>query len=287
MSTLVSLFETMEYINENIAEDVTVNQCSENAELSTQIFIEQFKQYMGYSPYRYIKELRFELAAKVFGDQSQTTFTNTLLQKIELTIPEEKGVPKAEFQKKDISCIEDLNEIEKMVVFLSMAEQEEGLKKIYYSEHKKIYDSLIKKGFIYKNTLEYQKERKELVKKYFEDYSTLISEAMKVCTELSEVYLKVFKNKSLPIILFYSFVRAMAVKGELKNTVFSKYKECADCKFLTATLGDVRIIREQIIQEYKEKGIIISGNEIFCLGNGSGRCTEYCPAGLNVNAKNV
>lgn len=280
MSTLISLFETMEYINENIAEDVTVSQCSENAELSTQIFIEQFKQYMGYSPYKYIKELRFELAAKVFGDQSQTRFSNTLFEKKELTIAAVGDELRGEFQKNEISCIEDLNEIEKIVLFLSAEEHEENLKKVYYAEHKKIYDSLIKKEFFHRNTLEYPKEIKELVKKYSEDYYTLISEAMKKCTELSAVYSKVFKSKPLPILLFYSFVRAMAVKGEMSDTVFTEYKECADCKFLAATLGDVGIIREQILQEYKEMDIILSGNEIFCLGIGSGRCTEYCPAGL-------
>jgi AraC-like DNA-binding protein len=272
----------MEYINENIAEDVTVNQCSENADLSMQIFIQQFRQYMGYSPYKYIKELRFELAAKVFGNQNQNWFTNTLHEEKERELTNADTVSdgaRVQFQKAGSSCVEDLNEIEKIILFLTAAEHEESYIKIYYSEHKKIYDSLINKEFFHANTLEYRKGKKELVKKYSEEYFILISEAMNTCTALSEVYSKVIQKKPLPILLFYSFIRAMAVKGGMTATVLNEYKKCTDCKFLAATLGDVDMIREQIIQEYKDKNIILSSKDIFCLGIGSGRCSEYCSAG--------
>lgn len=63
----------------------------------------------------------------------------------------------------------------------------------------------------------------------------------------------------------------------LSSTNFYIYEKCAKCKFLSATLGDANFIREQVIQEYKESNIILSIEEINCLGFGSEICaTKYC-----------
>jgi AraC-like DNA-binding protein len=64
MSTLVSIFKSIEYINNNIIEDITIEQCSKIADMSIPYYIKKFKEIMGYSPYNYIKKRRLELSIR-------------------------------------------------------------------------------------------------------------------------------------------------------------------------------------------------------------------------------
>lgn len=284
MSALISIYEAIEYINENIADDITVDQCSENADLPTPEFIEQFIQVMGYSPYKYIKKLRLNLGTeavmkqnKIFEFSALNGYKN---REEEISNSQQEFVTATlEHQKTGIKCtIDELSDIEKIVAFLPAPKDREQSGNLYYTEHKEIYDELIKKGFFDKDTLDYRREAKELTKDYSYEYTKLILELIKTCSNLSEVYSKAYKRKPLPILLFYAFVKEMAVNGLLEATVFNEYKKCALCRFLAATLGDADFIREQVIQEHKDKNITISGNETYCLGLSSGKCaTLHCP----------
>lgn len=283
MSTLVSIFESIEYINKNISDEITIDQCSKIADMSIPYFIEKFKQIMGCSPYKYIKKRRLELSTQSLlkqnrildiavdhGYGSNEAYTRAFLQ--------EYGVPPSEYRKAGIECtIEELSDIEKIVAFLPAPRHKEYFGDLYYLEHKEIYDFLIKKGFFDEKTLDYKTEAKQLTEKYSHEYSQIIMSVIKISKTLPEVYSRVSKIKPLPILLFYSFVKELADNGLLKSTIFNTYEMCTKCKFLLATLGDANFIREQVIQENKNRNINLSIEETYCLGFGSEKCLNiYC-----------
>ena len=283
MSTLASIFESIEYINENITDEITIERCSKIADMSIPYFIEKFKQILGYSPYKYIKKRRLELSTQSLlkqnriidiavdnGYGSNEAYTRAFLQ--------EFGMTPSEYRKAGIKCtIDELSDIEKIVAFLPAPRHKEYFGDLYYSEHKEIYDSLIRKGFFDENTLDYRIEAKQLTEKYSYEYSQIIISVMKMSRNLSDVYSKIWKIKPLPILLFYSFIKELAENGLLSSTIFHKYEMCTTCKFLSATLGDANFIREQVQQEYKNNNINLSIEEINCLGLGSEKCiTNEC-----------
>lgn len=49
----------------------------------------------------------------------------------------------------------------------------------------------------------------------------------------------------------------------------------AKCNFLISTLGDANFMREQVVQDYKNRNIYFSVEEITCLGVSSGN-RKYC-----------
>ncbi|ABX43487.1 helix-turn-helix domain-containing protein [Lachnoclostridium phytofermentans] len=278
MSNLTSIFDSIEYINKNIPDVITIEQCSKIADMSIPYFIESFKQIIGYTPYKYIKKRRLELSTQSLlkqnrildiavdnGYESNEAYTRAFLL--------EYGIAPSEYRKAGIECaIDELSDIEKIVAFLPAPIHKEYFGDLYYLEHKEIYDSLIRKGFFDKNTLDYRIEAKQLTEKYSHEYSQIIICVMKISNSLPEVYSKVSKIKPLPKLLFYSFVKDLADNGLLKSTIFNTYMRCTKCKFLLATLGDANFIREQVIQEYKNRNINLSIEEINCLGFGSEKC---------------
>lgn len=283
MISLVKIFEVIKYINENSTEELSVEQCSKMADMSVPYFIEKFKRIMGYSPYKYIKKKRLEFSTKSLlkqnriieiafdnGYESNEAYTRAFLQ--------EFGMTPSEYRKNGIKCtIEELSDIEKIVAFLPAPRHKEYCGDLYYIEHKEIYDSVISKGFFDENTLDYRIEAKQLTEKYSYEYSLIILSMMKISNTLSDVYSKVTKIKPLPILLFYSFVKELADNGLLNSTCFNKYEVCAKCKILLATLYDANFIREQVIQEYKDRKFKLSIDEIYCLGLSSEKCvTNYC-----------
>lgn len=283
MSALVNIFKSIEYINKNITEEIKIEQCSKIADMSIPYFIKKFKQIFGCSPYKYIKKRRLELSTQLLlkqnrildiavenGYGSNEAYTRAFLQ--------EYGMAPSEYRKAGIKCtIEELSDIEKIVAFLPAPRHKEYFGDLYYSEHKEIYDSLIRKGFFDENTLDYRMEAKQLTEKYLYEYSQIIISVIKISNSLSEVYSKVSRIKPLPILLFYSFIKDLAENGLLTSTNFYKYKMCTKCKFLSATLGDANFIREQVIKEYKNININLTIEEIYCLGFSSENCiTKYC-----------
>lgn len=283
MSALVNIFKSIEYINKNITEEIKIEQCSKIADMSIPYFIKKFKQIFGCSPYKYIKKRRLELSTQLLlkqnrildiavenGYGSNEAYTRAFLQ--------EYGMAPSEYRKAGIKCtIEELSDIEKIVAFLPAPRHKEYFGDLYYSEHKEIYDSLIRKGFFDENTLDYRMEAKQLTEKYLYEYSQIIISVIKISNSLSEVYSKVSRIKPLPILLFYSFIKDLAENGLLTSTNFYKYEMCTKCKFLSATLGDANFIREQVIKEYKNININLTIEEIYCLGFSSENCiTKYC-----------
>lgn len=284
MSSFVKIFEVIRYINENITEELSVEQCSKMSDMSVPYFIEKFKRILGYSPYKYIKKKRLELSTKSLlkhnriidialdnGYESNEAYTRAFLQ--------EFGMLPSVYRKNGIKCtVEELSDIEKIVAFLPAPRHKEYSGDLYYIEHKEIYDSVLSKGFFDESTLDYRIEAKQLTEKYSYEYSQIILSMMKISSTLSEVYSKVTKIKPLPILLFYSFVKELADNGMLNSSCFKEYEVCAKCKFLLATLYDANFIREQLMQEYKERGFKLSIDEIYCLGLSSEKCVfKYCP----------
>ncbi len=283
MSALVNIFKSIEYINKNIASEITIEQCSIIADMSVSYYIDKFKQILGYTPYNYIKKRRLELSIPLLlrqnrildiavdnGYGSNEAYTRAFLQ--------EYGMAPSEYRKAGIKCtIEELSDVEKIVAFLPAPRHIEYFGDSYYSEHKEIYDSLIKKGFFDDKTLDYRIEAKQLTEKYSYEFSQIILSLIKLSDNLSEVYSNVLKIKPLPILLFYSFIKELAENGLLDSTAFHKYVICANCKILSATLGDANFMRKHVIQEYKDRNIILSIEDISCLGFGSEKCiNKYC-----------
>lgn len=283
MSALVNIFNSIEYINKNITAEITIEQCSKITDMSVPYYIEKFKQILGYSPYKYIKKRRLELSTQLLlrqnrildiavdnGYGSNEAYTRAFLH--------EYGMTPSEYRKAGIKCtIEELSDVEKIVAFLPAPRHKEYFGDLYYSEHKEIYDSLIKKGFFDDKTLDYRIEAKQLTEKYSYDFAQIIMSLIKTSDNLTEVYSKVIKIKPLPLLLFYSFIKEIAENELLDSTVFHKYLICAKCKFLSATLGDVNFIREQVIQEFKNRSINLSIEDINCLGYRSDKCiNKYC-----------
>lgn len=272
MSTLAKIFESINYININIKDEITIEQCSKIAGMSTTYYIEKFKDFVGYSPYKYIKKRRLELS-------SQSLLRQTNILEIAVyngygsneaytrAFQKEYGMTPSEYRKTGILCtIEELSDIEKIVAFLPAPRHKEYFGDLYYLEHKKVYDSLIRKGFFDENTLDYRIEAKQLTEKYSYEYSQIILNVIKVSSSLSEVYSKMSEIKPLPRLLFYTFMKELAENGLISSSIFYKYENCAKCKYLLATLGDANFIRKQVIQEYKGRIIIPSIDEINCLG---------------------
>lgn len=285
MSTLVRIFKSIEYINTNLTTDINISieQCSQIANMSVPYYIESFKQILGYSPYQYIKKCRLELSTRSLlrhdrildiavdnGYGSNEAYTRAFLH--------EYGMSPSEYRKAGIECtIDELSDIEKIVAFLPSPRHTQYFGDQYYSEHKEIYDSLIRKGFFDDKTFDYRQEAKQLTEKYAYDFEQLIISLMKTGNNLSEVYSRVCEIKPLPILLFYTFIKEMADNGMLDSTVYHDYTICAKCKFFLATLGDADFIREQVMKEYKKKNIELSKEDIQCLGIGSLTCiTKYC-----------
>lgn len=282
MSTLVSIFKSIEYINTNITAKITIEQCSKAADMSVPYYIENFKKIIGCSPYRYIKKYRLELSTQSLlkqnrildiaidnGYGSNEAYTRAFLQ--------EYGMAPSEYRKAGMKCtIEELSDIEKIVAFLPAPRHTEYFGDLYYLVHKEIYDSLIKKGFFDEKTLDYRIEAKQLTEKYSYEFTQIILRVIKISDNLTEVYNKVSKIKPLPLLLFYSFIKELAINGLLISTIFHEYEICAECKFLSATLSDVDFIREQVIQEYKYRNINLTVEDINCLGLCSEQCSKYC-----------
>lgn len=282
MSALVNIFQSIDYINRNITAEITIEQCSKTAEMSIPYYIEKFKQILGCSPYQYIKKRRLELSTQLLlkknrildiainnGYGSNEAYTRAFLQ--------EYGMTPSEYRKAGIKCtLEELSDVEKIVAFLPAPIHKEYFGDLYYSEHKEIYDSLIKKGFFDEKTLDYRTEAKQLTEKYAYEFSQIMIRLMNICDSLSEVYSKLMKIKPIPRLLFYSFIKEMAENGLLKSTSFHKYAICAKCKMLTATLGDANFIRAQVIQEYMDININLTIEDINCFGFSSDKCITNC-----------
>jgi AraC family transcriptional regulator len=63
------LNEVIEYINQNLARELTVQALAERAQLSISVFAHSFKKIMGISPYQFIITQRLERAVKLLLDR--------------------------------------------------------------------------------------------------------------------------------------------------------------------------------------------------------------------------
>lgn len=282
-SNLSRIYQSIEFIKENVADEITIEQCSMAAGMSTSYFLMKFKQFTGYAPYEFIRKMRLERSTQAVlghkrildaavdsGYGSNEAFTRAFIK--------EYGVTPTEYQSGNLLCsIEQLDDMEKLVAFLPAPAHREYLGHLYYKEHKAVYDSLIQKGYFQEKTLDYRIEAKQLTEKYAYDFATLIIHTIGLSTALSDLYNNVIKVKYLPKLLFYTFVREMAENGMLVGTQFEKYSVCSQCDFCTATLGDADFIRDKVIKNWKDKNREITPEEIFCLGYTFGECSAFCP----------
>ncbi|MDF2845574.1 MAG: transcriptional regulator, AraC family [Herbinix sp.] len=70
MKPIKSIFDSIVYINKNISNEITLEQCSKIAHMPVSYYIEKFKQTIGLTPHKYIMKRRLELSTQSLLEQN-------------------------------------------------------------------------------------------------------------------------------------------------------------------------------------------------------------------------
>ena len=80
MNPIRSIFDSIVYINKNISNKITLEQCSMIAHMSVSYYIEKFKQTIGLTPHKYIMKRRLELSTNSLLEQNRLLYIMSIKQ---------------------------------------------------------------------------------------------------------------------------------------------------------------------------------------------------------------
>lgn len=288
MGCLDDIYQSLEFIRENINTDITVEQCSKVACLSKSYYITAFKCYIGDTPQNYIKKLKLKQSAvELFknkkivdvafdaGYQSQEAFTRAFKK--------EYGFSPFKFRnlkKNGLVPIQELNEIECAFLFHSQREYDE--KKDFFIHHENIRKALIDKGYIDSESNVWTLEGMQLSNKYYYECASVMLQNFKQSKNNTEVYR--LTNHVIPISkwLFYKFLYELYDNGFLvEQGVGCCGSNCFECETFRATIEDDRDLKHKILEDMRPVHPEIQEAEILCYGCKSDKrmitCETNCP----------
>lgn len=284
MSCLNDIFRSIEYIKNNIEEDLTLEQCSNVAGLSKPHYSNMFRFYIGETPKNYILKQKLLFSAyQLFGNdkiidialatgyQSHEAFTRAFKKEFGMTPSEYR-----ELKKCLVAPIQDLNDIECAFLYHSASTYNRKGKDLFKG-HKEIQKSLMEKGYINKEKMEWSLEGKQLSDKYYYDCTTAIFQTYKLTDNLDAIYQYTKKIINISRLLFYKFIYELYENGLITNIgIGSCGSNCFQCNAFLATIEDDDDLRINYVNEMKLQGVNIVEEEVYCFGCMSGTRANYC-----------
>lgn len=278
MSCLNDIFHSIEYIKNNITENLTLEQCSRVAGLSKSYYSHMFHFYIGETPRNYILKQKLLFGAgQLFGSkkivdialdtgfQSHEAFTRSFKKQFGLTPSEYRDLKKCL-----LVPIQELNEVECAFLYHSNSVYVRKGKNLFEG-HEEIQKSLIKKGYINKEKLEWSIEGKQLSDKYYYDCTTAILQNYRLTKDLEMIYQYTQKVISITHLLFYKMIYELYENGLITDVGIGKCgSNCFQCNTFLATIEDDDDLRQKYISTKKLQGVKLEKEEIYCFGCMSG-----------------
>jgi AraC-like DNA-binding protein len=278
MSCLNDIFRSIEYINNNITQNLTIDECSRVAALSKPYYSTMFHFYIGDTPKNYIQKCRLLYSAyHLFGNnkiidialitgyQSHEAFTRAFKKEFGMSPSEYR-----ELKKMLVVPIQDLNDIECAFLFHSSSTYNRKGRDLF-KNHKDIQRSLIEKGYINKEKMEWSVEGKQLSDKYYYDCTTAILQNYKLTDDLETVYQYTRRIINISRLLFSKFIFELYENGFIIDVgIGSCGSNCFQCNAFLATIEDDDDLRMKYINEMNLQGVNIDKEEVYCLGCMSG-----------------
>lgn len=210
MSCLNDIFRSIEYIQNNINKDLTVDECSKVALLAKPYYSKMFTFYIGETPMGYIQKQRLLNSAKyLFGSEKVVDIAlNSGYQSHEAftrAFKREFGMSPMEYRNLHLTVlmpIKELNELECAYLFHSNDVYIRKGSNIFKG-HEEIQKSLIRKGYINEEQKEWTIEGKQLSEKYHYDCTSAILQSYKISNESEVCYQFTKKLVEISRLLFY------------------------------------------------------------------------------------
>jgi len=286
MESINKIFQVIEYMNEHIFEEVSLDDLCVASGYSKPHLCNMFKLYLGKTPGKYFYQQKLKHGANLlFGHEnvldiavkvgfgSHEAFSRAFKKEFGMT-----PIAYREMYHKGLSKIDDLNDMELTIAFSASPSYRvfQGLSQ--YGKYYDVYQSLIKKGYINEQDLELTLKGKQLSDKYYWDCSELITALSNVNDTLTKLYENTIKMIYIPKLLFYNFVYDLVDVGKIKNVFLGRCgSDCFKCDTLTATLTDDDELRKKLAVKSKEEfHIAIDYTQVNCFGCTSDSRSESC-----------
>ncbi|WP_310602580.1 helix-turn-helix domain-containing protein [Anaerosporobacter sp.] len=291
MDSINNIFQVIEYMNEHIEEDLSLDDLCNVSCYTKSHLCYLFKFYIGETPNKYFFQQKLKYATSLLsesnhvidialkiGYNSHESFSRAFKKEFGMTPIEYR-----ELYNKGLSKISDLNDIELTIAFSMSPSYRlfQGLDQ--YGKHYDVYQSLIEKGYLDKQNLEPTLEGKQLSDKYYWDCSKIIIELSKTHNTLAELYESTTKLIYIPKLLFFNFVYDLIDIGQIRNFFIGCCgSNCFTCDTLKATLTDDDELRKKESEKLKNNfNIDVDYMQINCFGctsnNRYASCISNCP----------
>jgi AraC-type DNA-binding domain-containing proteins len=284
MSCLNDIFRSVEYIQNNINNNLTVDECSKVALLAKPYYSKMFSFYIGETPMKYIQKQKLLYSAKcLFGSkkivdiamdpgyQSHEAFTRAFKKEFGMSPTEYRSL-----NQTVVMPIDELNELECAFLFHS---NEMYIRKgsDIFKGHKEIQKSLIEKGYIYGEKIEWSIEGKQLSEKYHYDCTCAILQSYKKLNDFEACYQYTKKIVNISRLLFFKLAYELYENGFTSGVeIGSCGSNCFECKAFLATIEDDDDLRMEYMNEMERQGVYIRKEDIYCFGCMSKMRASFC-----------
>lgn len=287
MSCLNDIIRSLEYIHDNINNNLTLEECSKVALLAKPYYSKMFTFYIGETPMKYIQKQKLLYSAKsLFGSvkivdialdsgyHSHEAFTRAFKK--------EFGLSPLEYQRLHqivIMSLEELNELECAFLFHSNDVYMRKGSDIFKG-HEEIKNSLIEKGYINREKMEWTIEGKQLSEKLYFNSTSAILQSYKTSNNSEECYQFTRKIVKISRLLFFKLAYELYENGFTSGMeIGSCGSNCFKCKAFLATIEDDNDLRVEYVNEMREQGVYIDTDEVYCFGCMSSMRASFCDAG--------